>query len=332
MISAILPAYNVEKYLGQCIESILSQGVKCEIIVINDGSTDNTLQVAQNYAQKYNNIAVLTQENSGQSVARNRGIEIAKGDYLLLLDSDDYLIENTLKNLYNICLENDLDYVKTAWKTFYDNSNKETETIPAIVDMNKVISSKDFFLQSLQGGYNCVLWNGLIKREFLQRIGVSYLEGVQYEDNTFALELYLSDFNAKVMQTDILFLKVRLHEGTTTSSKPKLKKIEDILKNVEKMNEFISTLDADIQGQARKTVSSLVFAMSSLYFRLGRSDRKLANKIIPKKVLKDAIDYPYDNFQKKKIIAFTYFRPLLSLYNITIRNLVVKMRNRGRNG
>ena len=89
MISAILPAYNVEKYLGQCIESILSQNVECEIIIINDGSTDKTLQVAKNYAEKYDNIIVLSQENGGQSVARNRGIEIAKGDYLLLLDSDD---------------------------------------------------------------------------------------------------------------------------------------------------------------------------------------------------------------------------------------------------
>ncbi len=331
-ISAILPAYNVEKYLGQCIDSILSQNVDCEIIVINDGSQDNTLQVANEYAETYDNITVLTQENSGQSVARNRGIEIAKGEYLLLLDSDDFLIDNTLDSLYKICKQNNLDYIKTAWITFHEKTLKEVKTIPTISSMNKVISSKDFFLQSIKGGYNCVIWNGIIKREFLQKIKIKYLEGVQYEDNTFALQLYLSDCNAKVMQTDGCFLKVRLHEGTTTSSKPKLKKINDIIYNVNKMNEFIETLSEDIRDSAKKTVSSLVFAMSSLYFRLDKKDRKLANKIIPKKVLKDAISYPYDSFQKKKLIFFTYFRPILCLYNITLRKFVVKVRNRGKNG
>ena len=123
-ISAILPAYNVEKYLEECVNSILSQEVSCEIIIINDGSTDNTLSVAYSLAEKYDNIIVLTQENSGQSVARNRGIEIAKGEYLLLLDSDDFLIENTLKNIYNLASQNYLDYIKTGWITF----KEKTET------------------------------------------------------------------------------------------------------------------------------------------------------------------------------------------------------------
>lgn len=324
-ISAILPAYNVEKYLGQCIESILSQNISCEIIVINDGSQDNTFLVANEYAKKYSNITVLTQENSGQSVARNRGIAIAKGEYLLLLDSDDYLVEGTLKNLYDKCVEHNLDYIKTGWNTFYDNTNKNKAYIPTIVDMNKVIASKDFFEQSIKGGYNCVIWNGIIKREFLNKIGIKYEEGIQYEDNTFALQLYLTDFNARVMQTDVVFLNVRLHEGTTTTAKPKLKKIKDILVNVEKMTDFISTLTS-LQDEATKAVSSLVFAMTAVYFRMDKSDRKKANKIIPKKVLKDAIKYPYDNFQKRKVFAFTYFRPLLVIYNATLRKILMKKR------
>ena len=330
-ISAILPAYNVEKYLEECVESILKQNVPCEIIIINDGSTDNTLSVANSLAQKYENIIVLTQENSGQSVARNRGIEIAQGEYLLLLDSDDYLIENTLQGLYNLASNNYLDYIKTGWITF--SQEKETITIPKIKSQNQLISSLEFFKQSIVGGYNCVIWNGLVKREFLKKINLSYAEGIQYEDNTFALQMYLSDFNAKVMQVDTLFLKVRLHENTTTSAKPKLKKITDILKNVELMNDFISMLPQDVKPIAKKTVSSLVFAMTAVYFRLDKKDRKQANKIISKKVLKDAIKHSYDKFQKKKIFAFTYFRPLLSLYNITFRNLMLKIRaKRRKNG
>ena len=327
-ISAILPAYNVEKYLEECVNSILGQDIETEIIIINDGSTDNTLSVANSLAEKHSNILVLTQENSGQSVARNRGIEIAKGEYLLLLDSDDFLIENTLKSLYERAIENDLDYIKTGWITFDEKS--EFVTIPTIEFQNKVITSLEFFNQSIKGGYNCVIWNGIIKREFLNKIGIKYAEGIQYEDNTFALELYLSNFNAKVMQVNDLLLKVRLHENTTTSSKPKIKKITDILKNVELMNSFINTLPQEIHSVAKKAVASLVFAMTSLYFKLDRKDKKQANKLIPKKVLKDAIKNPYDSFQKKKVFMFTYFRPLLVLYNVTIRSLVVKIRNKKR--
>lgn len=327
-ISAILPAYNVEKYLEECVNSILSQNVECEIIIINDGSTDNTLSVANSLAEKHKNIVVLTQENSGQSVARNRGIKIAKGEYLLLLDSDDYLIENTLENVYNLAKQNELDYIKTGWVTFSETS--EIKTIPTIQSQNQVITSLDFFKQSVIGGYNCVIWNGIVKRDFLKRISISYAEGIQYEDNTFALEMYLSDFNAKVMQVDTLFLKVRLHENTTTSAKPKLKKITDILKNVELMNDYISSLPQDIKLIAQKTISSLVFTMTAVYFRLDKKDRKQANKLIPKQILKDAIKNPYDSFQKKKIFAFTYFRPLLSLYNITLRNIMLKIRAKRR--
>ncbi len=332
-ISAILPAYNVEKYLGQCIESILNQNIECEIIIINDGSIDNTLRVANSYAEKHDNITVLTQENSGQSVARNRGIEIAKGEYLLLLDSDDYLIENTLVDLYNLCKENDLDYIRTGYKTFDDlNGEVLFSSIPKIKSTNKVISAKQYFLEVLGNGYNVVMSTGLFKNDYIIKNKIKYLEGVQYEDNTYSLNIILSDLNARVIQTDVYFVMVRLHEGTTTSSKPKLKKIKDMLFNVDKMNEFIAGLDQEMQHSARKTVSSLVFAMTSLYFRLDKKDRKKANKIIPKQVLKDAIKYPYDSFQKKKIFLFTYFRPLLSLYNVTLRPFVVKIRNRGRNG
>ena len=98
-----------------------------------------------------------------------------------------------------------------------------------------------------------------------------------------------------------------------------------VILNVEKMNAFILTL-SEGQEHARKAVSSLVFAMTAVYFRLAKKDRKMANKIIPKSVLKEDIKYPYDNFQRKKLIIFTYFRPFLYLYNATIRKIVMKKR------
>ena len=96
------------------------------------------------------------------------------------------------------------------------------------------------------------------------------------------------------------------------------------------MTDYISSLPQDIKLTAQKTVSSLVFTMTAVYFRLDKKDRKKANKLIPKQILKDSIKNPYDSFQKKKIFAFTYFRPLLSLYNITLRNIMLKIRAKRR--
>ncbi len=329
-ITAVLPAYNVEKYLGQCIESIINQNIECEIIIVNDGSTDNTLSVAESYKEKYPFIKVFSQENCGQSTARNKGIENATGEYLLLLDSDDYLYPNVLNNLYDLCKQNDLDYIKCGWNSFVEGEEKSFLTLPKTESLNKVISSKKYFCELIQAGYNCLLWNGIIKRQFLTNIGIKYYEGIQYEDNLYALQLYLSDFNAKVMQTDIYLTNARLHSGTTTSSKPKLKKITDILKNVELMDEFIETLTEDVKPIAKKAVSSLVFALTSVYFRLDKKDRKKANKLISKKVLQDAIKYPYDNFQRKKVYAFLHFRPILTVYNCTLRKFIEKKREKKR--
>lgn len=330
-ISAVLPAYNVEKYLGQCIESIINQNIECEIIIVNDGSTDNTLSVAESYKEKYPFIKVFSQENCGQSTARNKGIENATGEYLLLLDSDDYLYPDVLNNLYDLCKQNDLDYIRCGWNSFFDeNEKKFFSTLSKTKSLNKVVNSRTYFCELIQAGYNCVMGSGLFKRSFLVKIGVKYYEGIQYEDNLYALQVFLSDLNAKTMQTDVYLMNVRLHQGTTTSSKPKLKKITDILKNVELMDEFIETLTEDVKPIAKKAVSSLVFALTSVYFRLDKKDRKKANKLISKKVLQDAIKYPYDNFQRKKVYAFLHFRPLLTVYNCTLRKIIAKKREKKR--
>jgi len=330
-ISAILPAYNVEKYLTECVESIVNQGVDCEIIIINDGSTDNTLQVANSLAEKYPFITVLSQENSGQSVARNKGIKIAKGEYLLLLDSDDYLAENTLSKLYELANQNDLDIIRTGYKTFVEETKEIiSSSMPALKDKNVVLTQEEFFKQFVGRGYNDVMSSGLYRLNYVKEQNISYVEGIQYEDNTYALQMFSSKLDARVMQTDIYFVMVRLHQNTTTSAKPKLKKIVDILQNVQLMEDFIKTLPQRIQPTAKKTVSSLVFTLTSVYFRLSKKDRKQAKKLIPKKVLKDAIKNPYDSFQKKKIFLFTYFRPFLYLYNVSIRGLMQKIRAKRR--
>ena len=109
-VSVILPVYNTEKYLRECLDSVVNQTLKdIEIICVNDGSTDNSLAILNEYAQKDNRITIISQKNKGAGATRNKGLKIAKGEYLYFLDSDDFLTISGLEKLYNKSIETDCD-------------------------------------------------------------------------------------------------------------------------------------------------------------------------------------------------------------------------------
>lgn len=100
MISFIVPVYNTESYIKKCIDSIINSGIKdFEIIIINDGSTDNSFNICREYEEKYNNIILISQCNQGVSIARNEGLKVAKGEWIVFVDSDDYIFSNSLSNI-----------------------------------------------------------------------------------------------------------------------------------------------------------------------------------------------------------------------------------------
>lgn len=110
LISVIIPSYNVEKYIGKCIESVINQTyLEIEIIIINDGSTDNTLSVCQEYALKDKRIKIINQDNKGIAEARNIGIAHANGEYICWIDSDDYMDKNIIKILYSLIKDYSVD-------------------------------------------------------------------------------------------------------------------------------------------------------------------------------------------------------------------------------
>ena len=118
MISVIIPMYNVEKYISKTIESVLENDFSdYEIILIDDGSIDNTYSICKEYSQKDKRIKLYKQDNKGVSNARNRGIRLAKGDYISFIDADDTISNNYFSTLYNIINDNNLDFVMCAIKT-----------------------------------------------------------------------------------------------------------------------------------------------------------------------------------------------------------------------
>ena len=122
-ISVILCAYNEEKFIRKAIESVVNQTLKCiEIIIVNDGSTDNTLDIINGYAKDDSRIKVIDQENIGLGASRNKGMKIAAGEYVTFLDADDWFIEEAFEISYNEAKEKDTDI------TMYQMINYDDET------------------------------------------------------------------------------------------------------------------------------------------------------------------------------------------------------------
>lgn len=326
ILSVIIPMYNVEEYIKMCLNSLLNQNFKCddkiEIIVVDDGSIDNSWSIVNEFVKKYHNIVLLKQKNSGQSVARNKAITIAKGKYIFFCDSDDYIDEDSLPKLINICEENNLDFLKTGWKTIYDEENKIIKNIPPdkLVSLSNE-SSVNFFIKSVSNWYNVVPWNGIYLREFLLSNKLFFPEGIQFEDNTFALKTFFSDYNAKVMQICDTFYNARIRKESTTSEKITIKKLEDQLENIKLMNEFI---DAHVKKNekkiAKKAVSSLVSTLIDYYFRLDDADKKIIKNKISLNIIIEGLLYP----QFKK----TRFKFFIFIFSKSILEIILKQKSR----
>lgn len=125
-ISVIIPVFNSSLYLDHCLSTVVNQTLKdIEIILIDDGSTDDSLNVIKNYAKKYNNIKYTSKENEGQAIARNIGIQMSSGEFITFIDSDDYIELNMLEKLYNIAKSDNSDIVLCDYVEEYSNKNIE---------------------------------------------------------------------------------------------------------------------------------------------------------------------------------------------------------------
>ena len=194
-LSIIVPVYNVEKYIRPCIESIFKQGLDdtdYEVIIVNDGTKDQSMEMIADIIQQHNNITVINQENQGLSVARNNGIAAAKGEYILMPDSDDLLIGNSLKPLLEKALETKADLVVADFLTMTDEeiNNFFKEDFKQPEPQYKKVVGEQIFLEVLNP-YNCYVWRSLYRRGFLITENLTFYPGIRYQDIPFTHECCL---------------------------------------------------------------------------------------------------------------------------------------------
>lgn len=216
-ISIIIPVYNAQDYLKKCLDSIIEQDLKdIEIICIDDGSHDNSLQILKNYAKQETRLIYKSQTNKGVSAARNLGLQIAKGDYILFVDADDYLADNSLKYLYSCAQNNNLDLLVFG---YYHVLGKNISTT-AFMDIwkNKFPSTpfkfqfKDSFL------LNGSIWNKLISKKVITASKATFPLDISYaEDTIFCFRLY--PFIKQIQIMPIAFYYYQNRENNSLSCK-----------------------------------------------------------------------------------------------------------------
>ena len=257
MISVIIPVYNVEKYLRECLDSVLNQSFDdLEIICVNDGSTDNSLNILKEYHKKDARIKIITQENKGLSSARNTGLEQSTGNYIYFIDSDDYIENNALSEVYNLAESKDLDMVIFKLLPFYDDTKEKViKPYQEMEFLKEIVGENVFNFRNLgMKMYNlAVTVQGvLFKRELISNL--RFPEGLIFEDNVFFTEAVL---NAnRILFYDKHLCNYRLRKGSIIDSK---KNFSDIIEITNKLIDLAKKYDNFYPALYSKKFHGIVF-------------------------------------------------------------------------
>lgn len=192
LISVIVPVYNVEKYLQKCISSILDQTMQdIEIICVNDGSTDNSIDILNEFASYDSRVKVISKQNSGYGDSLNIGIANAQGEYIGIVESDDYVLPDMYSNLFQEVKAKDVDVVKSNYYSISEKAEKNYEEILAGIPYHTAFSPKN---NMKIWDITPSIWSGLYKKEFLEKQGISFhtSEGASYQDISFWYRILLS--------------------------------------------------------------------------------------------------------------------------------------------
>ena len=223
-VSVILAVYNVEKYIRKTLESVINQTFNnIEIMIVDNKSTDRTLEIVEEYAKNDNRFVIYKNtSNLKQGIARNFGVEMARGDYIFFLDGDDYLELYAIEHLYNKITETNADITLCTWNQFDDLTGKidknhvyaKLKQIPVEFD-NKTFNWRDIkysvFWQT------SVPWDKMYKREFLLKKDVKFPGGIFFEDNVFVYDALFKAEKMSVLREDLIYYRCNRKNAVTNS-------------------------------------------------------------------------------------------------------------------
>lgn len=257
-ISIIIPIYNSENFLEKCIDSVLNQkNINVEIILVNDGSDDNSGNIIEKYAGTYDNIVSLHQSNSGVSKARNNGINVARGEYIGFLDSDDYMVEGQLYEALRFCRENELDLLFSSFENFFNDSYTaekwKTKKIGKSIrnqTYEPLITDGFTCAANLKenGDYNVNVPNQIIKSDILKKHNIRFIPGIFYEDAPYTLDVILH--SKRVMCSNNILYMRRIRNNSVEHRAADYKKVYYLYKGLLHMIKSVEEFDGVLNSVA----------------------------------------------------------------------------------
>lgn len=285
LLSIIIPVYNVELYLKDCLDSIfVHQKIshKIEVIAVNDGSTDRSGEILNKFKEEHDFI-LFDQENKGLSCARNSGIKIAKGKYLLFIDSDDYFLPDALDQLLSYLAGTDADLIEFNYKVL-----NPADLRPKLKYKNPPISSGSgqeiFCSWERSGFYRPVVWTKAVSRKMIVLNQLYFCPGIYHEDEEWSPRIFA--YAGRVCYLPLLLYVYRIREGSTMSKKTE-KHYMDMLIVIDRLYKFTSSENLSVQY-----IRSLQRYLSFLYFSMikgirisGEYDLHLISELEKRKIL-----------------------------------------------
>lgn len=320
-ISVIVPVYNVEEYLQECIESLINQSYKdMEILLIDDGSTDKSGQICDLYSQKYDFIKVIHKSNGGLCSARNKGLSIAEGEYISFIDSDDCVENKFFQVLYQEAKKYDLDVLFCNYIVFEDNnanSIRDKKNKQYLITDNSVTGLEYQKIRFKNNEWDCHVCMGIFKREFLEKNNFNFYEKgkLLFEDVLFTNKILLKA--KRVKYVDFFGYRYRNRWQGSLSRQKSTKLRIDSYYNI--MNEFIELYHKSVNNMEKEIIINVLYnVLTSLLESIHYSDEKDKNlyykKIKNSGVLK--IIRRYINSKKNFIKCIVFNINLKLYYNI----------------
>lgn len=339
IISVIIPIFNVEKYLRQCVDSVLHQTYKgLEIILVDDGSPDSCGKICDEYRQKDNRIKVIHKKNAGLGEARNTGLDVATGEYIYFIDSDDWMEPNMLQTLLNELKNENADFVMCGFKRcayglepVIDHHTEQKQTFIKQEVMEKLLLPMVAQRSEVREDYtiNMCVWTNLYKRSIIDKNHIRFLSERRYlsEDICFNLE-YLIHTQCAVLLSDTFYCY--RYNPTSLTCRYKGAEYEMLVGLYAEVCKIVDRIHIKGEPEFRKQ-RFFITKTREILFRLANSNLSFSERVaICKKILSDDIlqrvlkEYPLQNYiNKYRIPAMLMKRKLagatILLFYITKR-------------
>lgn len=229
-VSIVIPIYNVEKYLRQCLDSVVNQTLKdIEIICVNDGSTDSSPDIIAEYMAKDSRVKVINKPNSGYGHSMNMGFDLAAGEYIGIVESDDYADENMFESLYKIASENRLDVVKSSYYFYFSvpkERNEKQEIVSKILS-NKTFCPTTYFKSKMEMveffNIKPTIWSSIYRKDFIRENQIRFNEtpGASYQDASFNFKVWSCAERVQLLKDAFLHYR-QDNEASSVNSKGKV--------------------------------------------------------------------------------------------------------------